>query len=180
MLDKKEVLFDSSKITLHIDNYNGIFSDFDPRPYSKKALSDDFLIEAKRAAKDRPEEGLELIFLMHKKKRKFSIENEIKKRLRNHFKKHFSMLQKEKSNIRKKGLYFVFIGVLLMIIASFILFKVTEKSFFVNFLIILLEPAGWFLFWEGSNLIVFEAKKQDPDLEFYKKMAKVDIKFMNY
>jgi hypothetical protein len=179
MLSKKE-LFDSSKITLHIDDYTGIFSDFDPRPYSKKALSDDFLIEAKRAAKDRPDEDLELIFLIPKKKRRNNIEIEVKKRLKQHFKKHFGILQKEKNSIRNKGIFFIAIGVLLMLIASFILFKIVEKSFFINFLIILLEPAGWFLFWEGSNLIIFEAKKQDPDLDFYKKMAKVNIKFMNY
>ena len=32
-------------VSLVLESYNDIFSDFDPRNYSERALSDDFLIE---------------------------------------------------------------------------------------------------------------------------------------
>ncbi len=178
MLNKKE-LFDSSKITLHIDDYTGIFSDFDPRPYSKKALSDDFLLEAKRAAKDRPDENLELIFLMHKKKRKFTIESEIKKRLKNHFKKHYLILSNELKQIKEKAIIIVFIGFLLMVLATFIAYK-NYSNFGFYLLRIIFEPAGWFSVWFGLDQLFYSRKDKLPDYHFYKKMAKVDIKFMNY
>jgi len=49
-----------------------------------------------------------------------------------------------------------------------------------TFMIVLLEPAGWFLFWEGLNQMVFEAKKINPDLKFYTKMMKCRIEFLSY
>jgi len=39
---------------------------------------------------------------------------------------------------------------------------------------ILTEPAGWFFFWEGLNLTLFEPKRIKPDLEFYRKPS-VDL-----
>jgi len=42
-------------ITLLLDSYNDIFSSFDPRPYSEKSLSDDLIIECKKAAIDKEE-----------------------------------------------------------------------------------------------------------------------------
>ena len=45
--------FNSSEIPLWLDNYNDLFSDFDPRHYSNRALSQDFLEELKRASRDK-------------------------------------------------------------------------------------------------------------------------------
>jgi len=67
-----------------------------------------------------------------------------------------------------------------MFLATFILFRYEDKSLLINFLVILLEPGGWFLFWEGLGLIVFKTKERFPDLEFYEKMSKVEILFLSY
>jgi len=50
----------------------------------------------------------------------------------------------------------------------------------MTFLVILLEPGGWFLFWEGLNLIIFETKEETPDFSFYEKMSKCSINFSSY
>ena len=67
-------------ISLVLDSYNDIFSDFDPRDYSEKALSEDFLSECKRAARDK-ENHIELRLLIPIKKRNSTHENKIRKRL---------------------------------------------------------------------------------------------------
>ena len=51
-------------ISLILDDYNDLFSDFDPRHYSERALSDDFLAESKRASRDKPAGSLEVKFLV--------------------------------------------------------------------------------------------------------------------
>lgn len=48
----KEII-DKAEISLVLDTYDDIFSDFDPRPYGERALSSDFLDEAKKAARDK-------------------------------------------------------------------------------------------------------------------------------
>ena len=67
-----------------------------------------------------------------------------------------------------------------MFVASFLLFKGFENSLLINFLIVFLEPAGWFLFWEGLGIVLFESKKKKPEVDFYSKMAKSDIDFISY
>ena len=61
----KKKLLQLSEISLIIDTYDDIFSDFDPRPYSQRALSDDFLLEARKASKDKVSGTFELNFLVY-------------------------------------------------------------------------------------------------------------------
>lgn len=167
-----------TEISLWLDSYEDIFSDFDPRSYEQKALSYDFLEELKRASRDK-DPLIALTLLIPKGKRNLHQEKTIKKRLKEHFHKHFNQFKKERWDIIKHGLIFVIIGVILMFIASVFLFTY-KKTFFISFLIILLEPAGWFLFWEGLNQIVFDSKVKKPDLIFYEKMFRCKVYFMNY
>ena len=166
-------------ISLILDSYNEIFSDFDPRHYSEKALSDDFLSEIKRASRDKGE-GVELKFLAPKSRRNLNEEVLIRRRLREHFKKHFLGLKKEKKRTIKQGFYFVLAGIFFMFIATLILFRYKTESLVTSFLVVFLEPAGWFSFWEGLDLIIFDSKKINPELVFYRKMSKADIIFKSY
>ena len=177
---KIKELLEESQISLLLDTYDDIFSDFDPRPYDHRALSDDFLLEARKASRDKEEGTIELIFMMPAGKRDANKENLIKKRLREHFKKHHARMQNEAKNIEKRGLYFILVGVSIMFIATFILFKYHEEGLFKSFMVVLLEPAGWFLFWEGLNQAIFEKRKKSPDIDFYHKMSKADVRFESY
>ena len=167
-------------ISLKLANYNDIFSSFDPRPYSERSLSIDFLGEAKRASIDKPSGEIELRLLIPSKLRNLEKEKTIKKRLKDHFERHARKIKEQHKKIIRNGALFTTFGVVIMILATFILFEYSEGSLLMNFLIILFEPAGWFLFWEGLDQIVFEPKKTRPDLEFYEKMAKSDIIFLSY
>lgn len=175
---EKEKLFESEEISLWLDDYNDLFSDFDPREYSQRALSDDFILEAKKASMDKKiNKLLNLKFSIHPKKRSREHELVIAKRLKNHFLKHFNILLEEKRSVLKRGALFIFVGMVLMLIATFILFYSVDKTIFVSFLIVLLEPAGWFFFWDGLELVIFESKKRKADLDFYHKMLKCSISF---
>lgn len=185
MIDKKEEVVEISKetlrmseISLWIDTYDDIFSDFDPRPYSQRSLSDDFLIEAKKASKDKESGNIELKFLVPKNIRNLNQEAVIKKRLRDHFKTHFLEKEKEYNVIFRQGIKFILSGIFFMILTTFLLVK--KESVLTTFFSVLFEPAGWFLFWEGLNLVIFESKKKKPDYEFYEKMRKVEIYFLDY
>jgi len=168
-----------AKISLDLDSYNEIFSNFDPRPYSMRSLSDDFLIEAKKASIDKVSGQIELNFLVPRNKRNEREEVIIKKRLRAHFKKHYLIAKQEMSHVKKQGLAWIFVGMSIMLIATMLIVKFQESNFLTSFLITLLEPAGWFLFWEGLDMVVFEAKRKKPEFEFYEKMSKAQIYFHN-
>ena len=176
----KQELVKKSQISILLNNYNDIFSDFDPRPYNTRALSDDFLLEAKKAARDK-EENLQLDFLIKKSERKLEHEILIKRRLREHFKKHAVLAQEEVSKVKKEGYILIGIGVLMMFITVLIYSNIISFGEFTKSIIIIItEPAGWFLFWIGGEKLVYEKKEKMPDLDFYKKMSIVEIVFHSY
>lgn len=164
-------LADISEISLKIDKYEDIFSDFDIRPYSGRALSVDFLDEVKRAARDKGENGIELILNVAEEKRSEFHETTIKERLASHFGRHYRLLAEEKRHVTRLGGGMMALGVLCMIAATFIIFEDPSQSLFLSFLVVFLEPAAWFLLWEGMDQIIFHSKNVDPELEFYRKMT---------
>ncbi len=180
ILEEKEKLVRMSEIALILDEYDEIFSDFDPRPYNQKGLSDDFITESKKAVRDREFGVAELKLLLPHKKRDSYHESIIIKRLKEHFKKHHQILSIEQRGILKQGWIFTISGIFLMFFAVFILYEFGDSSLITSFMIVLLEPGGWFLFWEGLDLVIFDSKKKKPDYKFYETMSKAKVSFMGY
>ena len=168
-----------ANISLILDSYNEIFSDFDPRNYSQRALSDDFLLECKRAVREKNAGNFELRILIPKKIRVNKEEEVIKKRVKEYFKKHLEIESKNILKIKKDGFRWFLIGTLIMVLDT-LLVAYTTKNFFINFLIIILEPAGWFSFWEGLGKIFIHSKEKFPEYDFYKKMSTSKIYFVSY
>ena len=80
-------------------------------------------------------------------------EKVISDHIHNYVQKNHEKLLKEKRNTNRKGFLFTTVGILLMIIASYISFLKSE-SYYTHVLLILFEPAGWFMFWTGLDIIV--------------------------
>ncbi len=178
---RDEKLLEEGEVSLVIEDYDEIFSDFDPRPFSHRALSVDFLDEARRATREIGEGKFELRFMLPSSKKNSEKEKLVRNRLKEHFKKHAGMLEKEHSKVIMQGIAFLFFGLIFMFSAAYIIFHYSESlSLMKEFVIVLLEPGGWFLFWEGLDLIIFEAKKKKPDLTFYRKMVKAEVEFIKY
>lgn len=179
--DERQKILQISEISLWLDTYDDIFSDFDPRPYAQRALSDDFLNETKKASKEKTSGELELKFLVPKSERSFEKEGTIKKRLREHFKKHYNMLHTDVVKIRKKGLTFVLLGAIITFVATYIItIELPNLDFLIKFLFVLMEPAGWFITWTGLEHIFSARKQKEADIDFYDKMAKCKILFVSY
>ncbi len=190
VIDKKEakeefegVHLRHGNISLVLDSYDNLFSDFDPRPYSEKGLSDDFLIECRKALRQR-EDITELRLLIPASKRHGQDEPVIKKRLKEHFRKHFILEQKEIGKIKKEGMVWFFIGSVILMISTF-LYEYEGPinpilKFAWDFLVIISQPAGWFTMWEGLNKIFVYPQDHSPDYTFYKKMSEANIYFLNY
>lgn len=166
-------------ISLILSSYDDIFSGFDPRDYSEKALSTDFLTECKNAARDKAEDGigLEMRLLVPKNKRSFTSEMKIKKRLKNHFQKHYHEKLKEQKRIKKEGILWFIMGACLIFISTLIY---EYKGYIYRLLFVLSEPAGWFTLWNGLEKVFIRTKEKQPEYDFYRKMANVRIYFHSY
>ena len=173
-------LLKRGEISLILDSYEEIFSDFDPRPNAQRSLSIDFLDEAKRATRESKSGSFELKFLIPVKQRNPVEEEVIRGRLKEHFRKNSIVLEGEKKKILKQGYGFLGAGIFFMVAAAYVLFYQLVNNFLMELLVVMLEPGGWFLFWEGLDLIIFESKRDRHDQEFYRKMVGATIKFDQY
>jgi hypothetical protein len=173
---EKEDEMRQGNISLILEGYNDLFSDFDPRPTEQRALSDDFLIEVKRAARDK-ELGLELRLLMPKIKRNLLEESKIKKRIKTHFNKYYKEKIRDIKRLRIEGGLLCFVGIALSIAATFIY---SNTSFLSTLALVILEPAGWFSIWNGLDKLFFEIRGKKPEIDFYKKMANAEVSFISY
>jgi hypothetical protein len=171
-------LIQQANIPLVINSYMDIFSSFDPRPYSEKALSDDFLIECKRAARDKPDSSIELILAVPKSRRNLNDEFKIKKRLRDHFRKHFIEKERDMNKIKREGVIWVIMGILIniLVVSGLLNFE----SNLLHTILGIFEVPSWFLIWEGMGKIFLESRKLEPDFIFYRKMANCEVVFRGY
>lgn len=172
-----DVPFNSkSEVSIWIDTYDDIFSDFDPRPYRARAISVDFLDEAKRYAKEKKGK-LHVRILAPRTIRNARMELVIKKRLLEHFLHHNDLFTQERSADVKRGVSLIALGSALLFSAAIIIHYISPELW-RELLIVFMEPAGWFCFWVGFEQILYNNKK--PEQDFYKKMSSVDIVFDSY
>ena len=177
--EKIESHLREGNISLILDSYDDIFSDFDPRAYDQRTLSDDFLSECRKAVHSKTEDysGFELRLLVSKAKRNSNDEEKIKKRLSLYFEKHYHETLIEIKQIRKHGVFFIVLGAVLTLIGALL---ASKEGLIYHVLIVLFEPAGWFTIWNGFDRVLIEPRKKSQEQLFYKKMTNLDIKFYPY
>ena len=174
-----KIILREKNVSLILDSYDDIFSDFDPRPYSSRGLSNDFLIECRRAVRGIKTESpvLELRLLVPKNKRKAAKETMIKKRLKDYFQNQVKEKQMELKQTRRDGGKWILIGFSLALISTLL---ITQEEFLFKLPLIITEPGGWFSFWTGLDKIFIEPKGKKPEFEFNNNMANMNVRFYSY
>jgi hypothetical protein len=177
-VEDKQRLLMLSEISVILDTYDDIFSDFDPRPYHQRSLSDDFLSELRKSARQKGSK-VELKIMMPEALRKSEQESIIRKRIKSHYRSAVEQVDKELLNMRKKGGLFILVGVFILSISVFIT-SVIPVGFAQTFLLFLLEPAGWFTVWNGFDYLFLQPSSRNDEREFFTKMSNSDIDFVSY
>mgnify|MGYP001610156302 CR=1 FL=1 len=163
---------DGSEVSFWLNNYNDLFSDFDHRDYSQRAVSDDFLAEAKRFTREKKSGRLEVRFLLPSKLRHKKEEHIITRRLHEHFKHYYQLLLADARHTRRQGMMLTSAGILFMAGAA-----LTTAYNAAALFRVVLEPGGWFMTWMGLDLVFIIPHHKKADLEFYEKISKCEIIF---
>jgi hypothetical protein len=169
---------DIFEISIWLDCYDDIFSSFDSRPLSERTVSDDFLTEVRKVCEEKSRNKIHLKLAMPENLRNENDEKIITKRLHQYFRNSHSLVLHETKQNNKKGIYFILIGIILMLFASYISFQNPVK-FYVHTLLILFEPAGWFFLWSGLDHLVYLSKRKKNDQLYFHKMDEAMIRFVN-
>ncbi len=177
-MDRNEIV-NNVQLSIWLDTYDDIFSDFDSRSYKERALSDDFINEARKMAKEKPDGDIELKLLLPNEMRDLETEKIIITRLHKHFRHIADHTQSEMNKVKKTGAIQCAIGFVIMIATTYLYLHVlSDKVFFLDALRVVLEPAGWFFAWTGFENIFVNARHKKPELAFNLKMTGSEITFL--
>lgn len=176
-LSLNEHIRDIQEISIAIDSWDDIFSDFDPSPLEQRVLSEDFLSELRKRYRETQLGNYVITLYAPITFKDDNTERIVIKRLKQYFKFRFLALTKELNHHRAKGGLFIVLGVVALGIMSMVTFLELLSQLPIELLGIVLVPLGWFGIWEGFSRIIEPAPKLTQELELYNKLAKVTIKF---
>ena len=130
------------------------------------------------ARKYKKEEITDLLLLLPQDKRDENSENVIGSSLKNFFKDQFYSSKDKFGKKLTTGIILLLAGSVTMMVNSYINFK-TSHSFFLSFVKILLEPAGWFLLWLGFDFLFYDLREIKKEKKFFEEFSDINIHFMS-
>jgi len=176
----KNNLSDTKSISLSLDKYNDIFSDFDSRPYTIRTISDDFIEELKKVDPERLYLSYHLIFTIPSSVRNIKDENLIKSRLNDFFTNQYLLYATKKKKILQRGFLFLGLGIFSMVIALFLVpmwFTLINSS--SNFITIMFEFVSWFFLWSGLDIFISDYRETNKPSMFYNKLRSSRVSFIS-
>ncbi len=168
-----------TEISIWVDTYDDVFSDFDSRPYDNRELSDDFLTEVRKMVRSNAPGKVELKFHLMEDQRDEYTEMIIVSNLRTHFQDFAKIIEDEMTRVSRKGFILTTVG---FVFGLFLVYLGTlgGHSVLLNSVHVVLEPLTWFMIWTGLDHIFQNSRKDKPTLDFNLKMANAEISFSSF
>lgn len=174
----KQRLDTINAISIAIDTYDDIFSDFDPRDISQRDLSEDFIIELMRRHKQTPRGKYDVVLVAPKSIEDQNAEKKIVSRLNKYFHQKYVRYIKMIREIRMRGSLYIASGMAVLVALALLLnYSKDPNSITFTIVGIMFTPLGWFGIWEGFSKIVDIPFKLANDTEAYKRFSKASYKF---
>lgn len=171
--------YEFREIVIRLDTYEDIFSDFDPRPYSQRALSEDFLKEAQRRYLEDKKGRFEVRFSIPSSERDLKAESLIKKRLREHFALAIRREEELIKNTKNRGYLYIFSGAMVLLANVYTFFLFNEESLMYQLLTVLLVPAGWYGMFTGIGKVIDEPFDAVNRKAVFEKFERANYVFMS-
>lgn len=165
-----------AKISLWLDSYDDIYSDFDSRQYGKRRVSEDFLNEMRQALRGRESRVRDLVLVIPPELRADSIEQVIETSLKEKFSEQYHLNQARCARKLRQGVLLGLAGVVVMTINSVIGFQ-GIYSLPLTALRVVLEPGGWFLVWASLDFLFYDWKELKKEREFFRLLTEITVHF---
>jgi len=173
----KQRLDDINAISIAIDTYDDIFSDFDPRDISQRDLSEDFIIELTRRHRQDIKGKYDVVLVAPKSIEDPAAEKKIISRLNRYFHQRYRRYAKSISELRLRGLIYIAIGMAALITLSLLTYYKRLETLMLEVIGIIFMPLGWFGIWEGFSKIVDIPFRLGSDTQVYSKLSRAAYKF---
>src|SRR5260221_3949170 len=109
-MEETKQLAEEPEICIWIDKYDDVFSDFDSRPFTDRALSDDFLREVHKITSEKASGDIRLKFHLFDAQRNSESEAIISRNLNHYFGHLAQKLNRQKNQVLHKGYMLLGVG----------------------------------------------------------------------
>lgn len=165
------------EISIILDVWDDIFSDFDPRPLNERALSEDFINELKKRYRETAKGDLLISFFAPQNLKDEQSETMVIHRLRRYFKDRASQKRHDIRRMWARGGAFVLFGLASLSSITLVSYFHVVADFTERLLEILFVPLGWFGIWEGFLQLVNASPRFAQDEKLYRKLAAAEYHF---
>ncbi len=173
----KQRLDDINSISIAIDTYDDIFSDFDPRDVVDRDLSEDFINELARRHRQGKKGKFDVFIVAPKAIEDQAIEKKITARLNKYFHQKYLRYKKSIDELRIRGAIYIAFGMALLAALTLFAYFGKVERLTIELVGIIFMPLGWFGIWEGFSKIVDLPFRLGSDALVYKGLSKASYKF---
>ncbi|MFH0877742.1 MAG: hypothetical protein V1863_05925 [Candidatus Omnitrophota bacterium] len=173
----EEHIKDIQEITIAIDSWDDVFSDFDPSPLEQRILSEDFLLELRKRYRETQRGNYIITIYAPVSLKDDASERIVNKRLKQYFRFRHLAILKEINAARRKGTIFVIFGIVFLSVLTLVAYYKMLSMLAIELLGIVLMPLGWFGIWEGFSRIIESPPKLKQNLELFGRLSKAAFKF---
>jgi len=173
--EKVSAIFSSADFWL--DKYQEMFSDFDPAPFERRMISEDFIEAVTRRFPEGSEEEIHFRISVPKAERSTKTEAVIVKRLKSYFRKMADRQEKSLRADQKRGAIYFVAGCVLLL--TFVWVGLNMESVISQLLGVVFLPLGWFGVWEGTSRILSAPERYQKKLSLYQKLAGAKYEFFS-
>lgn len=173
----KQRLEDINAISIAIDTYDDIFSDFDPRDLTQRDLSEDFIIELTRRHRADIKGKYDVVLVAPKSIEDPAAEKKIISRLNRYFHQKHARYMKSINDLRLRGSVYIALGMALLTTLALLTYYKKFDVLTLEIIGIMFMPLGWFGIWEGFSKIVDIPFKLGSDTQVYRKLSRAAYKF---
>ncbi|MFH0732970.1 MAG: hypothetical protein V2A72_08680 [Candidatus Omnitrophota bacterium] len=168
---------DINEISVAIDRWDDIFSDFDPSPIEHRTLSEDFIYELKKRHRESKSGRFIITIYAPKSLHDEATEKMVINRLKQYF--HFRALQEKKQlrGVRITGFVFVACGISSLALLTILTYSKKFTDLTIELIGIVFMPLGWFGLWEGFSRIVDSSPLLRQDENLFIRLSKASYQF---
>ncbi|MEW6036173.1 MAG: hypothetical protein AB1529_06170 [Candidatus Micrarchaeota archaeon] len=159
------------KADIALDDYDDLFSDFDPSPYEKRLLSEDFISELRRRYAATGKGDFVVNFTLPRSLRSDKTESLIKKRVKEHFRNRVRDIERKTREKANNGAIRLLLGVSLSV-ALFLVPALETVPVLTIFSVLI-----WYSIWSGLENVLEASSSLNRKKAFAEKFTRADYNF---
>ncbi len=159
------------KADIALDDYDVLCSDFDPSPYEKRLLSEDFISELHRRYAATGKGDFVVNFTLPRSVRSEKTESLIKKRVKEHFRNRIRDIERKTREKANNGAIRLLLGVALSV-ALFLVPALETVPILTIFSVLI-----WYSIWSGLENVLEASSSLNRRKAFAEKFMRADYNF---